>query len=102
LPAILVYAPLVVRVVVLYGEAPDAGEYEAHAELCRRVPGGAFRHGPVFGAPMGEPTHRYFAEWEFPDEESFEAAATSDEFMATGKDAYKRGWPMPTVEFVSL
>jgi hypothetical protein len=51
---------------------------------------------------MGEPAHRYFAEWEFADDESFKAAARSDEFMATGKDAYKRGFPQPTVEFVSL
>jgi hypothetical protein len=92
----------VIRVVVLYGEAPDEQEYEAHAELCNEVPGATFRHGPVFGAPMGEPAHAYFAEWEFPDEASFKAAAQSDEFMATGKDAYKRGWPMPAVEFVSI
>jgi hypothetical protein len=92
----------VVRVVVLYGEAPDGREYEEHAELCRLVPGGTFRHGRVFGAPMGEPAHSYFAEWEFPDEESFRAAAQSEEFVATGKDAYKRGYPMPQVEFVAL
>ena len=91
-----------VRVVVLYGEAPDGGEYEAHADLCRAVPGGTFRHGPVIGAPMGEPAHKYFAEWEFPDDESFKAAVGSDEFMASGKDAYQRGFPQPTVEFVSL
>lgn len=91
-----------VRVVVLYGEAPDDREYEAHAELCGRVPGGTFRHGPVIGSPMGEPTHRYYAEWEFPDEQSFRSAAASEEFLATGKDAYKRGFPQPTVEFVSL
>ena len=91
-----------IRVVVLYGEAPDGQEYEAHAELCRLVPGAIFRHGPVFGSPMGEPVHRYFAEWEFPDDETFTAAARSDEFMATGKDAYKRGLPQPTVQFVEL
>ena len=66
------------------------------------VPGGTFRHGKVFGSPMGEPAHRYYAEWEFPDRDSFEAAAASDEFKATGKDAYTRGFPQPTVEFVSL
>ena len=91
-----------IRVVVLYGEAPDSHDYEAHAELCRLVPGATFRHGPVFGSPMGDPAHRYYAEWEFPDEETFKAAARSDEFMATGKDAYKRGWPQPVVEFVRL
>ena len=91
-----------VRVVVLYGEAPDDREFEAHAELCRLVPGGTFRHGPVIGSPMGEPAHRYYAEWEFPDDASFRAATAGDEFMATGKDAYKRGFPQPTVEFVRL
>jgi hypothetical protein len=91
-----------VRVLVLYGEEPDAKAYAQHAELCREVPGGTFRHGKVFGSPMGEPAHRYYAEWEFDDQDAFKAAAASDEFMATGKDAYKRGFPQPTVEFVSL
>ena len=91
-----------VKVLVLYDEEPEATAYAEHAELCRRVPGGTFRHGKVFGSPMGEPAHRYYAEWEFPDRDSFEAAAASDEFKATGKDAYTRGYPQPTVEFVSL
>jgi hypothetical protein len=92
----------VVRVLVLYDEEPDATAYVEHAELCRQVPGGTFRHGKIFGAPMGEPAHRYYAEWEFADRDAFKAAASSEEFMATGKDAYKRGFPQPTVEFVSL
>ena len=83
-----------IRVVVLYGEAPDAQEYEAHAELCRLVPGAAFRHGPVFGAPMGEPAHRYYAEWEFPDLDSFQTAARTPEFSRTGTDAMEMGIPM--------
>jgi hypothetical protein len=92
----------VFKVVVLYGEAPDAQQYEEHAELCRAVPGATFRHGRVLGAPMGEAAHAYYAEWEFPDQASFDAGVKSDEFMATGKDAYRRGWTMPTVEFVAL
>jgi len=92
----------VVRVVVLYGEEPDAEQYAAHAEACRRVPGGTFRHGKVFGAPGGEPVHRYLAEWEFADDETFRVATKSDEFMATARDARERGLPRPTVEFVSL
>src|SRR5206468_1993870 len=81
----------VVRAIVLYDEEPDAARYERHVELCRKVPGGTFRHGKIFGAPMGEPPYRYYAEWEWPDLESFKSAARSDEFMATGKDALEMG-----------
>jgi hypothetical protein len=90
------------RVVVLYEQAPDAGEYAEHAELCRQVPGSVFRHGAVFGAPMGEPSHAYYAEWEFADEDGFKSGTRSDEFMATGKDAYKRGFPQPSVMFADV
>jgi hypothetical protein len=92
----------VIRVLVLYDEEPDAAQYLEHAELCRRVPGGTFRHGKVFGAPMGDPAHRYLAEWEFADEAAFEAATRSEEFTATGRDARERAFPRPVVEFVSL
>jgi hypothetical protein len=81
----------VVRAIVLYDDEPDVARYEQHAELCRKVPGGTFRHGKVFGAPMGEPRYRYFAEWEWPDLDSFKSAARSEEFMATGKDAMEMG-----------
>ena len=90
------------RVAVLYEQAPDAGEYAEHAELCRQVPGSVFRHGAVFGAPMGEPSHAYYAEWEFADESAFKSGTRSDEFMATGKDAYKRGFPQPSVMFADV
>jgi hypothetical protein len=56
----------------------------------------------VTGAPMGEPPHAYYAEWEFADKDAFAAAVRSEEFMATGKDAYKRGFPQPAVEFLEL
>jgi hypothetical protein len=92
----------VVRVFVLYDEEPDPQAYAEHAEVCRRVPGGTFRHGKVFGSPMGDPAHRYVAEWEFADMEAFETATSSDEFMATGRDARDRGLPRPTVEFATL
>lgn len=90
-----------IRVLVLMDEAPDAEAYERHAELCRQVPGGVFRHGEVFGAPRGEPAHRYYAEWEFADRQAFEHAAQSPEFMATGKDARELGL-QATIEFVEL
>ena len=80
-----------VRAIVLYEQEPDAVRYEQHAELCRKVPGGTFRHGRVFGAPMGDPAYRYYAEWEWPDLDAFNSAARSEEFMATGKDAMDMG-----------
>jgi hypothetical protein len=83
----------VVRVFMLYDQEPDAAAYERHAELCRKVPGGTFRHGKVFGAPMGEPKYPYYAEWEFADMTAFKAAARTDEFNATGKDAMQMGIP---------
>jgi hypothetical protein len=82
-----------VRVFVLYEQKPDPDWYEEHAELCRKVPGGTFRHGPVFGAPMGEPKYPYYAEWEFADMDAFKSAARTEEFMATGKHAMERGEP---------
>ncbi|MFN2629969.1 MAG: hypothetical protein ABR569_15260 [Gaiellaceae bacterium] len=80
-----------IRAFVLYDEEPDRARYEQHAELCRKVPGGVFRHGKVFGAPRGEPEFRYYAEWEFADMDAFKSASRSDEFMATGKDAIEMG-----------
>jgi hypothetical protein len=83
-----------VRVFVVYESAPDPARYEQHLVLCRQVPGATFRHGPVFGAPMGEPKFGYYAEFEFPDMDTFKSGARSDEFMATGKDAMEMGIPM--------
>ena len=51
---------------------------------------------------MGDAKHAYYAEWEFPDKESFDAAVHSDEFAATGRDARDRGLPRPLAEFVEL
>ena len=90
------------RVIVLYEQEPDAAAYAEHAELCRQVPNAVFRHGKVFGSPMGEPSHAYYAEWEFADEDAFKSGTRSDEFMATGKDAYKRGFPQPSVMFADV
>jgi len=91
----------VIRAVVLYEGDVDPDRYARHAELCRRVPGATFRHGRVFGAPVGEPPHRYYAEWEWPDRDAFKAAARSEEFMATGRDALEMGVKFG-VEFVEL
>jgi hypothetical protein len=80
-----------IRAFVVYETEPDPDRYEQHAELCRAVRGGTFRHGKVFGAPMGDPKYAYYAEWEFPDMDAFKAAARTPEFMATGKDAMEMG-----------
>ena len=90
-----------VRAIVLYDETPDADRYATHVDLCRLVPGATFRHGPVFGAPMGDPRYRYYAEWQFEDMDAFKAASRSDEFMATGKDAMDMGGRI-TVMFAEL
>jgi hypothetical protein len=80
-----------VRAFVVYEAEPDPEWFQQHAELCSKVPGGTFRHGKVFGAPMGEPRFKYYAEWEFADRDAFKAAVRTPEFMETGKDAMKMG-----------
>jgi hypothetical protein len=91
----------VIRALVLYDGEPDRQSYDEHAALCRLVPGATFRHGRVFAAPMGEPKHRYYAEWEWPDMDAFKAAARSPEFADTGKHAMTLGVPF-SVEFAEL
>ena len=90
-----------IRAFVLYDGEPDSQRYAEHVELCRLVPGATFRHGRVFAAPLGEPKHRYYAEFDWPDMEAFKTGARSDEFMATGKDAMAMGKRF-SVEFVEL
>ena len=82
-----------VRAFVLYESQPDPERYEQHAELGGKVPGGTFRHGRVFGSPMGEPKYAYYAEWEFASRDAFKEAARTPEFAATGKDAMEMGVP---------
>ena len=90
-----------IRALVLYDEEPDPQRYAEHVELCKKVPGGTFRHGRIFAAPMGEPKHRYYAEFEWPDMDAFKADTRSNEFMATGKDTMEMGVPF-SVEFVEV
>ena len=84
-----------IRVFVVYEAEPDAERYEQHCELCRQVPGATFRHGKVFGAPMGEPTYPYYAEWEFPDRDAFKAAAGTDRVHGDGQGRDGDGDPVP-------
>jgi hypothetical protein len=83
----------VIRVIAVYEGQPDAERYEQHAELCRQVPGVTFRHGSVLRTLHGAPELHYYAEFEFPDMDTFKAASGSDEFRATGKDAAEMGIP---------
>jgi hypothetical protein len=83
----------VIRVVALYDAEPDAARYEQHVELCRKVPGSTFRHGKVLRKLAGEHELSYYAEFEFPDMDSFQPVARSEELAATGKDAAEMGVP---------
>ena len=82
-----------IRVFIVYEQEPDAERYSEHAGLCEQVEGATFRHGKVFGAPMGDPKFSYYAEWEFPDMDAFKAAARTPEFTRTGVDAMAMGIP---------
>lgn len=91
-----------IRVIVQYESEPDPERYRQHVEeFVRPVECTAFRHGRVFGSPFGEPEYRYYAEFEWPDMESFQAAARSEAFAASGKDALAMGIPS-TVHFVEI
>jgi hypothetical protein len=90
-----------IRAFVLYEGDVDPDRYAEHVALCRSVPGATFRHGKFFGAPMGEPEHRYYAEFEWPNLDAFKAAARSPEFAETGRDAMAMGVKY-TVEFADL
>ena len=92
-----------VRAFVLYeGSAPDPERYEQHnRDFSNKVPGATFRHGGVFGAAVGEPKYKYYAEFEWADMDAFKAATRSEEFAAAGKDAMEMGIPF-NVYFVEL
>ena len=81
-----------IRAIVLYESEPDPARYAQHvADFVGPVECAAFRHGKVFGSPFGEPAFRYYAEFEWDDRESFDAAVKSDAFAASGKDAMEMG-----------
>jgi hypothetical protein len=92
----------VIRAIVQYEFEPDPERYQRHVEeYVPPVQCSAFRHGRVLGTPFGEPTFRYFAEFEWEDEEAFQAAVRSDAFAASGRDAMAMGVPF-TVHFVEV
>ena len=91
-----------IRAIVQYEAEPDAQRYANHIqEFVTKVDCSAFRHGRIFGSPFGEPDAGYYAEFEWEDMETFEAAANSEAFAATAKDAMAMGIPF-TVQFASI
>ena len=81
-----------IRVFVLYPEAPDPGLYDEHVALSRReVPAATIRHGRVFGSPQGEPDFRYYFEYEFADMNAFRAARNG--LQRSAEDAQRLGVP---------
>ena len=91
-----------IRAIIQYESEPDAERYARHiAEFTLPVECSAFRHGKIFGSPFGEPSYRYYAEFEWPDMESFKVAVNSDAFAAAGTDAMEMGIPFQ-VHFASV
>jgi hypothetical protein len=83
-----------VKAIILYEQEPPADRYARHvAEFGDKVPGASFRHGKIFGAPIGDKRYAYFAEFEWPDMDSFREGSGSDEFNASGRDAMEMGIP---------
>jgi hypothetical protein len=81
------------KAVVLWERAPDPDWYARHGELCRQVPGATFSEGRIFGSPSGKPDREHYAEFEFPDRESFERGMGSGEMGAVVGDAQTQGIP---------
>ncbi len=81
-----------IRVFVLYPQAPDPARYEEHVELSRReVPGAAIRHGRILGTPAGESDVAYYFEYEFPDRDAWKAAQPG--LVKAAEDAEGLGVP---------
>jgi hypothetical protein len=85
-------SPPVIRVFVVYPQAPEPDRYEQHVELSRReVPSATIRHGRILGTPEGESDLAYYFEYEFPDRETWKAA--QDGLIKTAEDAQGLGVP---------
>ena len=81
-----------IRVFVLYPEAPDPDAYAQHVEFNRReVPGATIRHGRVLGSASGESDVAHYFEYEFPDRETWDGAREG--LLRAAEDAQKLGVP---------
>ena len=82
----------VIRVFVVYLDAPDPDRYEQHVELSRReVPSATIRHGRILGTPQGESDLAYYFEYEFPDRDTWKHS--QDGLRAGAEDAKSLGIP---------
>jgi hypothetical protein len=81
-----------IRVFVLYEQAPDPERYAEHVELNRReVPEATIRHGHILGSPQGEPEYRHYFEYEFADRDAWKRS--QDGLVRAAGDAQKLGVP---------
>lgn len=81
-----------IRVFVLYQQAPDPEKYEEHVELNRReVPGATIRHGRILGSPTGKADAEYYFEYEFSDKGAWKAG--QEGMMRAAEDAQALGVP---------
>jgi hypothetical protein len=82
----------VIRVFVLYEQAPEQEAYEEHVELNRReVPSATIRHGRVLGSAQGDSDVAYYFEYEFPDRDTWKAA--QEGMIRAAEDAQRLGVP---------
>jgi hypothetical protein len=82
----------VIRVFVLYEQAPDEARYAEHVELSRReVPGATTRHGAIIGSPTGQADLAYYFEYEFADRDAWRTAREG--LMKAAEDAQGLGVP---------
>jgi hypothetical protein len=81
-----------IRVFVLYEQEPDPERYAEHVALCRAVPSSVFRHGKVTQTIAGDPL-AYYAEYEFPDMDTYLEVAKSGAFGPPSEDAAAMGYP---------
>ena len=81
-----------IRVFVLYREAPDPERYAEHVELSRReAPGATIRHGRILGSPSGKADYAHYFEYEFPDRDAWRSA--QDGLVRAAEDAGGLGVP---------
>jgi len=80
----------VIRVFVLYSDAPDPDAYAEHVAVnLREVPEAMIRHGRILGSAQGKSEYAYYFEYEFPDRETWDAAR--DGLLRAAADAQKLG-----------